>query len=659
VTKDVLPPVDRDLVLSLSGGGYRATLFHLGVIAYLHAAGHMGRIKWIASVSGGSVLAGHLGLNWDAWSGDPAAFRKMVADVCRLIQSDTRGRVLRRTPSTLVASMLQWRRCTRTTTLASQLDTLFAKKRLGDMIASPRIDIVATNLSTGLLVVFNDGGAEFEAEDCANHHACANLNVSFAVAASAAFPAFFPPVHVTADTMNAAPQDFLPKRQALTDGGVFDNLGVRHIRKRFERNEAPDLKDPVVVVSDAGGEFNWSLSRFSGLFSTAVRASDILYSRVRFLEVEALSELGLNGIASDDIIQLRINDRSTFAGDVPEEVRKLIPRVRTDLDYFSNLECRAIIARGFIVAQANLRHLADAHAPVMPPFDPFPDDKVAIDSPELFAALKQSRVRRWRILSAKDVWGSLQIGAGVLFLAVIAMVILPLLSVKGFEMWSKGAAPIRDLTIKEFMDDGLLAAACKRAQKNVYIVGLTDRTIRSKHFDTLATVTTRGNVKLVNMVYVPSGEPADAVDSYLDIQYRYRPLSGNLRDGLDAMWRSQSTELANSGYSTGVHVDNRNYELWFYSAYPEGWLIVIDFDHEELDALEVYWFPYVLASNNMDRPGVATDDRSRQRKVLLEWLDSLIRDSQKAHRATVGEIEAWRNVIIERLPSYAKSQREP
>src|SRR4051812_17361810 len=50
--------------LCLSGGGYRAMVFHLGVLIRLNEAGLLGKLKRISSVSGGSITAGTLGLNW-------------------------------------------------------------------------------------------------------------------------------------------------------------------------------------------------------------------------------------------------------------------------------------------------------------------------------------------------------------------------------------------------------------------------------------------------------------------------------------------------------------------------------------------------------------------------------------------------------------------
>jgi hypothetical protein len=49
---------NRDIALALSGGGYRAALFHLGVLKELFELNLLDRIAVISSVSGGSIVAG-------------------------------------------------------------------------------------------------------------------------------------------------------------------------------------------------------------------------------------------------------------------------------------------------------------------------------------------------------------------------------------------------------------------------------------------------------------------------------------------------------------------------------------------------------------------------------------------------------------------------
>ena len=54
--------------LALSGGGFRATLYHMGVLRFLRDAEALNRVSHITSVSGGSITAAHLVMNWDRYT---------------------------------------------------------------------------------------------------------------------------------------------------------------------------------------------------------------------------------------------------------------------------------------------------------------------------------------------------------------------------------------------------------------------------------------------------------------------------------------------------------------------------------------------------------------------------------------------------------------
>ena len=55
---------ENGAALSLSGGGYRAMVFHIGALWRLNEVGLLGKLKRISSVSGGSITAGVLALCW-------------------------------------------------------------------------------------------------------------------------------------------------------------------------------------------------------------------------------------------------------------------------------------------------------------------------------------------------------------------------------------------------------------------------------------------------------------------------------------------------------------------------------------------------------------------------------------------------------------------
>jgi NTE family protein len=61
--------------LALSGGGFRATLFHLGTLWRLNELGYLPKLDRISSVSGGSITSGVLAVRWSKlqWANGVAA----------------------------------------------------------------------------------------------------------------------------------------------------------------------------------------------------------------------------------------------------------------------------------------------------------------------------------------------------------------------------------------------------------------------------------------------------------------------------------------------------------------------------------------------------------------------------------------------------------
>src|SRR6185436_3123278 len=68
--------------LCLSGGGFRATLFHAGAVLRLNELGLLRTLSRVSSVSGGSITAGMLGLAWKRLDfGPDGVARNLVAEV--------------------------------------------------------------------------------------------------------------------------------------------------------------------------------------------------------------------------------------------------------------------------------------------------------------------------------------------------------------------------------------------------------------------------------------------------------------------------------------------------------------------------------------------------------------------------------------------------
>ena len=56
--------LEPGIAIALSGGGFRAMLFHAGALLRLNELGLLSQAKRISSVSGGSITAGYLATRW-------------------------------------------------------------------------------------------------------------------------------------------------------------------------------------------------------------------------------------------------------------------------------------------------------------------------------------------------------------------------------------------------------------------------------------------------------------------------------------------------------------------------------------------------------------------------------------------------------------------
>lgn len=227
--------------LALSGGGFRATLFHLGMIRFMREAGILPAVTHITSVSGGSILAAHLVLNWDRYNGPLAEFDAAAAELIRLVDLDVRNRVVRRYPLAMPLRALRrlaFRRPNRQLTRTGLLEYHYEKYLYGDTCLfqlpdRPRLYILATNLSEGCLCAFTRDGLLMQRRRPGHRFEFDRIHtglatVSMAVTASSAFPGFFPPLELRGEDVGADPGKF--NRVSFTDGGVYDNLGVRMFR---------------------------------------------------------------------------------------------------------------------------------------------------------------------------------------------------------------------------------------------------------------------------------------------------------------------------------------------------------------------------------------------------------------------------------------------
>jgi hypothetical protein len=164
-------------------------------------------------------------------------------------------------------------------------------------------------------------------------------------------------------------------QQTYTDGGVFDNLGVRMFRWLTPLLAGDKALDGV-LVSDVGKPFRVQGNRRAGgLIRTAMRASDILMDRVWQLESENFQD-------TFGFVFARFTDVAAPHEDptaLHPEVQRQATNIRTDLDAFSPLEISCLIRHGYCIGRKACRSRQDlfgTELPTDPPWDPVPPDSI-------------------------------------------------------------------------------------------------------------------------------------------------------------------------------------------------------------------------------------------------------------------------------------------
>jgi hypothetical protein len=259
------------------------------------------------------------------------------------------------------------------------------------------------------------------------------MTVSMAATASSAFPGFFPPLDLTGHDVGARGGEF--GRKAYTDGGVFDNLGVRMFRWLTPLLTEDKALDGV-LVSDVGNRILIQSSQAGGLIRTALRASDILMDRVWQLETENFQDtFGFVFARVTDVVGPHED-----ATALHPEVQRQVANVRTDLDAFSPLEISCLIRQGYCIGRKACRSRTDlfgTELPNNPPWDPVPPASIPQNAPPdarlegsrqetisstiLARQLQASARRRYvtTLLSFRD-WASF------VYLPLLLLILLPL-----------------------------------------------------------------------------------------------------------------------------------------------------------------------------------------------------------------------------------------
>lgn len=368
--QDAAGPLKEAIGLCLSGGGYRAMLFHVGTLIRLNEAAYLGKLDRISSVSGGSITAGVLGLHWNKLgvTKNAPANIGVVVDEIRKIASHTIdiGSVLEGVfgPSHVSAKIEE-----------AYDDMLFHGATLQDLPDDPpRFVINATSVQSTVLWRFSK---PFMADYRVGEVLHPRVPLAAAVAASSAFPPVLSPseldlrkygcVFEPESGVDLQTEPYISKA-VLTDGGVYDNMGLETVWKSYK----------TVLVSDAGGHVEAEDSPHRDWARHAYRILDVVDNQVRSLRkrqvIEAFINKERNGAywgTRTDILDYHLPS----ALPCPFTKTMDLARIPTRLKAIDKTQQEQLINWGYAVCDAALRAHVDDKIP--PPVDfPYPGSGV-------------------------------------------------------------------------------------------------------------------------------------------------------------------------------------------------------------------------------------------------------------------------------------------
>ena len=390
--------------LALSGGGFRASLYHIGVLASLAECDMLRHIEVVSCVSGGSILGMYYYLKLrQLLQSKPDVkitrddyiqmVREIETEFLDGVQKNLRMRALFHPISNL--SVLGSRASSTTNRLGRLYESELYAKVLGpgphfmDQLKIqpkeqedfyPRYDnwrrkakvpIIVLN-STSLNTCHNWqftatfmgeppqtlADAQIDANDRLRRmyyaeapDAYKHVRLGDAVAASACVPGLFDPLVLD----RLYEQDYVVR---LVDGGVFDNQGVATLHEQ---------ECQVMLVSDASGQTGIEKDPSGERLGVSTRANNVLMARIRQCQHQLLCSLqeakllrGLmfvhlkKGLVTDAVDWLGCSDKTSAAAsnklttyEIRQDIQRALASVRTDLDSFSDCEADALMLSGY------------------------------------------------------------------------------------------------------------------------------------------------------------------------------------------------------------------------------------------------------------------------------------------------------------------------
>jgi NTE family protein len=339
---------EAGLALCLSGGGYRAMIFHLGVLWRLNEVGLLPKLDRVSAVSGGSITAGVLAKNWSelTWEGNVATnFNELlVKPVRRMGKTGVDVKAV-------LEGILHFGDSVSDRVAAAYRKHLFGETSLQQLPDKPRFIFNSTNLESGVLLRFSK---PYLGDYRVGRIMEPDLQLAVAVAASSAFPPVLSPCTLNLKGQTWKDEDGNELTEAgfrdeikVTDGGVYDNLGLETAWKRYT----------TIIVSDAGGHVADDDDPAADPLRQTARVLNLVDKQVRSLRKRQVIESFKSHLREGMYVGIR-SRVAKYSGAVlpanPDHTDDLA-EVKTRLKPLPDAIQEQLINWGYIICDAGLR----------------------------------------------------------------------------------------------------------------------------------------------------------------------------------------------------------------------------------------------------------------------------------------------------------------
>lgn len=285
--------------LGLSGGGYRATAYHIGTLKKLNELGILENIDVISCISGGSILGAFYGLHKDD-------FERFEKEAKLAVKKNVVGAVLTSRWFYLALAIIiftsyitfkfhtvffilwlilflfiQFKVFPISKLIIIAYDKFFYKnKTLNNLPEKPIIAINTTNIESGRPFTFSrnkmsDSFYEYPVDKSDSIKFKSKIfPIANAVMASTCVPFAFSPIGIQEKYFEKE-SDYLKVHPLLIDGGVYDNQGIHKLMQKGSSYECD-----YIIVSDAGAS-QLSSKNIRNQFVLLSKTVDLLMNRIK------------------------------------------------------------------------------------------------------------------------------------------------------------------------------------------------------------------------------------------------------------------------------------------------------------------------------------------------------------------------------------------